>query len=76
MKTFYSIVPSSDGYHYIGLDEQGNHILLSKMKSLDTGLIFKDAETAQEYIETHLNPKDYITEQVMLSESYYKNLPE
>ena len=76
MKTLYDIVPIEDGYHYLGLDAEGNYILKSKTDPLEPTLIFKYELEAQKYINKYLDPKKYKPERVTLNEKYYSNLPE
>ena len=35
MKTLYNIVPIDSGYHYIGLDIEGNHVLKNKAEEYE-----------------------------------------
>ena len=76
MPTLFHIVPRQDGYHYLGIDDSGNHILISKReKDYRTTLLFKTEEEATAYINKSLDPNEYKAEEIWLNERFYPNIP-
>jgi hypothetical protein len=72
MKTYWQIVPTGDGYNYLGL-EDNKHILCSKeAREIDVSLVFKTEEDCRQYIKDRLDCKKYESEKVMLNEKFYK----
>ena len=75
MKTFYEIVPTNSSYKYLALDENNNHILLSKFdRGHNTTLTFTTRDKADRYIEDNLNKEEYKSEEIYLEETYYTDI--
>lgn len=75
MEIYYSIVPISDGFHYVTLDDKGNHIEIHKdIEDIPT-LLFKTEDKANNYITKYLDTNKYVPEEIWLNEKYYSNLP-
>jgi hypothetical protein len=71
MKTYWNIVPTDDGYSYIGFAE-GKHIKYNKGgRTLNTSLLFKTKDECIEYIRNNLNPDKYKEETIWINEKYY-----
>ena len=71
MKPYWQIVPKDDGCKYIGKDGDNHRLYDKGAKSMYEPILFRTEKEATEYIVTHLNPKDYKEERVMLDEKYY-----
>ena len=75
METFYEIVPTNSSYKYLALDENNNHILLSKFDiEHNTTLTFKIRANADKYIEENLTTEEYKSEEIYLEETYYTDI--
>ena len=75
MNTYYHIVPINDGYHYLGIGCNGQHILFNKCDNdYNPTLVFKTYEEAYEYINKVLDKSKYKAEEIWLNERFYPGL--
>ena len=73
LKSYWTIVPKDDGYHYLGY-ENGEYVLYSKVDDdySSTSLLFKNEEECVEYIRKNLELSKFKAEGIMLNEKYYE----
>lgn len=71
MKQFWQIVPTGDGYTYMGY-EDGKIVPHSKTENrVDITLLWEHKSNCETYIRNHLDPTKYNAEEVFLDEKYY-----
>lgn len=71
MKQFWQIVPTGDGYTYMGY-EDGKIVPHSKVSNdIDTSLIWEHKSNCEAYLRNHLDPTKYNVEGIWLDEKYY-----
>lgn len=73
IKTFYSIVPVNDGYHYVCKNANNEHILIHKEEDPPIGgsLVFNTEDMANDYIIKNLNADEFKSEPLWVITSDY-----
>ena len=66
----YQIVPMNDGYHYVLIDDHGNHLLEHKAANVQKRLVFDSEEAAQSYIDKYLDDGAYKPEMYFCNIQY------
>lgn len=71
MGMYWQIVPTGDGYHYLGI-KNGEYISYPKSEGkTNLSLIFKSLHECDNYIHEHLDSKVYNSEELWLDEKYF-----
>lgn len=70
MKQLWHIIPKGSGYYVMGLTDDNIYIPIHKSvaNEFDSTLVFPNAETAQKYIEEHLDIEKYEPEPFWIKE--------
>ena len=72
MKQFWQIVPTNDGYTYMGY-EDGKIVPRSKASDdIDVSLIWEHRSNCETYLRNHLDQTEYNVEEIWLNENYYE----
>lgn len=72
MKQFWQIVPTGDGYTYMGQEEDKIVPRLKISDDVDVSLIWENRSDCEAYLRKHLDPTKYNAEEVWLDEKYYE----
>lgn len=74
LKTLYHIIPKDSGESYLGINEDGSHVIVKKEGPINTSLVFLSEDEAQRYIDKKLDDS-YMPERIGISEKHFDIKP-
>ena len=71
---FWQIVPKEDGYHYLSINDNGQHFLVHKAEDRRNlgRLTFCSKENADKYLDKHGMTDDFKSEAFDVGEDFFK----